>query len=74
MSDLALLRSRRTFGYATFAAVLVLGASLILGLGELVSTIIVAVAFACVTGWWWFQHSIEVRELAQGFRDRNRQS
>ena len=69
MSDLALLRARRIFGYAAIVAVLVLFAVPVIGLGVLLGAIIAGMALASVCGWWWFGHSLEVREIAETFRD-----
>jgi hypothetical protein len=68
MSDDALCRTRSSFGYVAATAVLVGIGSAIFGLGELCA-ILLLVAFAATLGWWWFDHSLEVRNAAAMFRD-----
>ena len=71
MSDRALRRTRKCFGYAAVTAVLVSIATVIVGLGELVPVILLGVALAATFGWWWFDHCLEVRRVAASFRDPN---
>ena len=69
MSDRALLRSRRICGYAAVAAVLGSLALPAIGLDGNPTTIAAGAALACLFAWWWFGHCLEVRDIADEFRD-----
>ncbi len=71
MSDFALLRTSRIFLCVAIVAALAGPAVGIIGLGELLAALIVGAALACAFGWWWFGHCLEVRRIAESFRDPN---
>ena len=61
-------RARSICGFGAAVGVLMFMLVPVLGVHEVVYPIALGVALALLFSWWWFEHSLEVRDIAESFK------
>ena len=67
LSNRALTRIRKLFGYATVMAALGFVASLAIDAGDVIRLVLFGAALFAVFGWWWFDDWLRIRQIARQF-------